>query len=216
MTRFDAKQICLNGHHITDRANTGSLAKEHCDKYGAETITECPECDGWIRGDDLDSNVVAIGFEPSIPSHCEHCGEAFPWTTSNGSETQEASDVIWDSNAEEIIDRICTRFPKVIYHFQDRYNSRQSIEIDDEHDVQDCLNALLRLYFGDVRPEEGTPTHAGSSSRIDFLLKNERIGVEVKKTREGLDEGELGSELSTDKERYSSPPRLQTAHLFRL
>jgi hypothetical protein len=205
MVRYDAKQICLDGHHITNRAKTGSRAKEHCDKCGAETITECPECGGIIKGDDLDSNVVAVGFEPSIPSHCEHCGEPFPWTGDGDNETEQEN-VTWNLEAEEAIDRICNRFSNVVYHLNDRYDGRGTIEISDEYDVQDVLNALLRIHFDDVRPEEGTPSHAGSSSRIDFLLKKEKIGIEVKKTREGLDEGELGSELSTDKERYEAHP----------
>ena len=56
-------------------------------------------------------------------------------------------------------------------------------EIKDEYDVQDLLNALLRLNFDDVRPEEYTPSYAGSSTRVDFLLKKEKIVIEVKKTR---------------------------------
>lgn len=205
MTRFDAKQVCLNGHHITDRAKTGSYAKEYCDECGAETITDCPECDEMIKGKDLDSKWAMIGFEPSIPSHCEGCGEPFPWTEDEV-EDKGQQDASWDIEAERAIEQICRRFSTVIYHLQDRYDRRDSIEVSDEYDVQDVLNALLRLHFEDVRPEEGTPSHAGASSRIDFLLKNEKIGIEVKKTREGLDEGELGSELSTDKERYEAHP----------
>jgi len=81
MPRYDAKQVCLNGHHITDRVKTGSYAKDYCDNCGSETITECPKCDGMIKGENLNSNVATIGFEPSIPSHCEHCGEPFPAIT---------------------------------------------------------------------------------------------------------------------------------------
>lgn len=207
MARYDAKQVCLNGHHITDRAKTGSISKDYCDDCGAETITECPECDGMIKGKDLDSDIAMIGFEPSIPSHCEYCGEPFPWTdSSEDTGIEEPENTKWDYNADEIIEKTCRRFPKIIYHLQDRYDGRDSIEINDEYDVQDVLNSILRLHFDDVRPEEGTPSHAGASSRIDFLLKKENIGIEVKKTREGLDESELGSELSTDKERYQSHP----------
>lgn len=41
--------------------------------------------------------------------------------------------------------------------------------------MQDLLNALLRLYFYDIRPEEYTPSYAGKTARVDFLLKNEKI-----------------------------------------
>lgn len=205
MTRYDAKQVCVNGHHITDTLKTGSKGKQHCEKCGAETISDCPECGKMMKGEDLDSNAAIIGFNPSIPSHCEHCGEPFPWTNNERDATVE-EDITWDSEAEDIIDQICNRFSKFVYHLNKRYNNRDGIEIEDEYDVQDALNALLKVHFDDVRAEEGTPSHAGASSRIDFLLKNEKIGIEVKMTRKGLDEGELGEELTTDKERYESHP----------
>jgi REase_DpnII-MboI len=50
----------------------------------------------------------------------------------------------------------------------------------DEYDVQDSLHALLKLHFDDVRREEWTPSYAGSQSRMDFLLKREKIVVETK------------------------------------
>jgi REase_DpnII-MboI len=65
-----------------------------------------------------------------------------------------------------------------------------------EYDVQDLLHALLHLYCDDIRTEEWTPSYAGASSRMDFLLKKEKIVVEVKKTRQGLDAREVGEQLS--------------------
>ncbi len=69
-----------------------------------------------------------------------------------------------------------------------RYENRETLKIEDEYDVQDLLHALLLLYFDDVRAED----YAGKSSRMDFLLKNERVVIEVKKTRLGLADKELG------------------------
>ncbi len=210
MTKYDAKQVCLNGHHITDRARTGKTAKEFCDKCGAETITECPNCHEMIKGDDLDSGVVAIGFEPTVPSFCENCGEPFPWA----SEDDEPERSQRSEKAEYFVGKICKRFPKVVRSLQNRYGERSPFQIDDEYDVQDILEGLLRIYFDDVRPEEYIPGHAGSSSRIDFLLKNEKIGIEVKMTRDGLDESEVGDELSTDKERYQAHPDCENLICF--
>jgi len=79
--------------------------------------------------------------------------------------------------------RICRRFPVVATELQTRHAGRGSHVIDDEYDVQDLLRALLRIDFEDVRPEEWTPSYAGKSARLDFLLKREKIVVEVKKTR---------------------------------
>ena len=62
------------------------------------------------------------------------------------------------------------------------------------------------MIFEDVRPEDPAPTRAGGSSRVDFLLKRQRIVVEVKMTREGLRDRELGDQLIEDIERYRSHP----------
>jgi DNA-binding sugar fermentation-stimulating protein len=48
------------------------------------------------------------------------------------------------------------------------------------------MHALLQLYYDDIRPEEYTPSYAGRASRMDFLLKREKIVVEVKKARSNL------------------------------
>lgn len=56
--------------------------------------------------------------------------------------------------------------------------------------------------FNDVRPEENSPSFAGSSSRQDFLLKKEKIVIEVKKTRRSLGANKIGEELLIDMARY--------------
>lgn len=95
-----------------------------------------------------------------------------------------------------------------------RHAGRHTLEISDEYDVQDLLGALLRLDFDDVRPEEWTPSYAGGSSRMDFLLKRERIVVEVKKTRAGLSDRELGEQLIIDIARYKASPDCSTLVCF--
>ena len=52
-----------------------------------------------------------------------------------------------------------------------------------------------QLHFDDIRPEEWTPSYAGSSARMDFLLKKEQIVLEIKKTRKGLVAKEAGEQL---------------------
>lgn len=104
----------------------------------------------------------------------------------------------WNQTADSIVRRICDIFPD--------YVRRHSIDIEDEADVKDELDEMFRHLFDDVRREEGTPSFAGASSRMDFFLKNESIGIEVKKTRNSLLERELGAELITDKARYSRHP----------
>ncbi|MGN9154745.1 hypothetical protein ACTM9K_14025 [Bariatricus sp. HCP3S3_E12] len=105
-----------------------------------------------------------------------------------------------------VLERIFSRFYKVARQLRDRYNNKPTLEIEDEYDVQDLLHALLQLYFDDIRAEEWTPSYAGKCARVDFLLKNEKVVIEVKKTRRGLDDKELGDQLIIDVDRYKVHP----------
>lgn len=102
--------------------------------------------------------------------------------------------------------KICNSFHLVARQLRKRHSNRATLEIEDEYDVQDLFHALLRLFFEDIRAEEWTPSYAGSSSRVDFLLQQEKIVVELKKTRNGLGEKEVGNQLLIDIARYQSHP----------
>lgn len=114
----------------------------------------------------------------------------------------------------ESIDRLATRFHRVVRLLQQRHEGRATIEVRDEYDVQDLMHSLLTLYFDDIRPEEWTPSYAGSSSRMDFLLKPENIVIEVKRTRERLSNKELVDQLAIDMLRYSTHPDCKTLVCF--
>ncbi|WP_353568972.1 hypothetical protein [Haloferula sargassicola] len=101
---------------------------------------------------------------------------------------------------------IFDRFHAVTRRLRSRHSSRDTLDVQDEYDVQDLLAALLRLFFDDLRAEEWTPSYAGGSSRMDFLLKREQTVIEVKMTRKGLGDRELGKQLIEDVARYSVHP----------
>lgn len=101
---------------------------------------------------------------------------------------------------------VFSSFHKVVRQLRSRHNNRSTLEIEDEYDVQDLLNALLKLYFDDIRSEEWMPSYAGGAARVDFLLKNEKIVIEVKKTRDGLDDKKLGEQLIVDIDKYKAHP----------
>ncbi len=101
-----------------------------------------------------------------------------------------------------IVENICNRFHLVVQQLKDRHGNRKTLNVNDEYDVQDLLQTLLRFHFDDVRPEEVTPSYAGSGSRMDFLLKDEQIVIETKKTRDGLGAKELKEQLIIDIENY--------------
>lgn len=102
----------------------------------------------------------------------------------------------------DVLDRIARSFHRIATQLSNRYNGRATIAISDEYDVQDLLHSLLLIDFADIRKEEWIPSYAGGASRADFLLKRELTIVEVKKTRKGLDDRELGNQLLVDIPRY--------------
>lgn len=106
--------------------------------------------------------------------------------------------------------RICKRFHLVARQIRNRHNNRPTLEIEDEYDVQDLLHSLLKIYFDDVRPEEWTPSYAGGSSKIDFLLKKEKIVIEAKKTRKNLTDKKIGEQLLIDIAKYKNHPDCRT------
>lgn len=76
------------------------------------------------------------------------------------------------------------------------------------------MHALLKIYFDDIRPEEWTPSYAGGASRMDFLLKKEKIVIETKKTRANLTDRNIGTELIVDIDRYKEHPDCELLFCF--
>jgi hypothetical protein len=110
--------------------------------------------------------------------------------------------------------KICSNFGAVARKLEERCDGRETLEINDEYDVQDLFHSLLKLDFEDVRPEEPGPSHGGPSSRIDFLIKPYKIGVEVKLAEEGRANKKIKNELAEDKEHYRKIPDCQTLVCF--
>lgn len=104
------------------------------------------------------------------------------------------------------LDSLYSNFHQVARQLRRRYVDRETINVKDEHDVQDLIYALLRLRFSDIRPEEWTPSYAGGSARMDFLLKDRSIVIEIKMTRETLGDREIGDQLIEDIGRYKEHP----------
>lgn len=104
----------------------------------------------------------------------------------------------------ENLKNILKKFNSFYHLLNQRHNKRTGIVINDEYDVQDLLHSILTLFFTDVQRESSVPYNAGSNSRIDFLIRDENIGIEVKMTRKGLKDKELGEQIIIDMHRYSS------------
>jgi len=105
-----------------------------------------------------------------------------------------------------LVELICFRFHTVARQLLLRHSDRPPLAIEDEYDAQYLFHALLKLHFDDVRAEEWTPSYAGGASRIDFLLKDQQIIIELKKTRESLKERDIGEQLIVDISKYRAHP----------
>ena len=75
-----------------------------------------------------------------------------------------------------------------------------------EYDVQDLLHALLRPWVTDIRPEEFTPSYAGSGTRMDFLLPTHKTVIELKFVRDAAHAKRVGDELIVDVDHYRKHP----------
>ena len=106
----------------------------------------------------------------------------------------------------DAIELICSRFHVISTQLRDRWSSRPTLDVTDEYDVQDLMHSLLRVFNDDVRKEQWTPSYAGKSARMDFLLPVDKVVVECKKTRQGLNAAQIGDELLVDIARYKVHP----------
>lgn len=116
-------------------------------------------------------------------------------------------------DAIELVKRISQNFPLFARQLQKRRKdvkvprkkekqSRPTVVMNDEYDVQDALHAILRLFFDDVRDEVWTPTYADNQNRVDFVLPDFGIAIEVKHTGSSLNQKKIADQLIVDKEYY--------------
>jgi hypothetical protein len=211
--KYDAYLVCENGHGINDSYySSPEFNKKFCTRCGAATSKSCLNCHADIQGD-YKSNVVFISGTPTpVPDICKHCGKDFPWR----SKKKELKENIQKDNKDDLflLDSIIEKFHLVAKQLRQRHDDRPTLDIVDEYDTQDLLHALLRIYYEDIRTEEWNPSYAGSSTRSEFLLKDQKIVIEVKKTRATLKAKQLGEQLIIDIAKYKTHPDCKVLYCF--
>ena len=119
------------------------------------------------------------------------------------------------SDAVSKVELLAQRFGLIARSLAQRGRNRTPFTIEDEYDVQYLFKGLLKLFFDDTRSEEWTPSYAGKSTRMDFLVKSEQIVIELKMTRAGLKTaGQVGEELIIDMHHYRSHADCKTLVAF--
>jgi hypothetical protein len=94
-----------------------------------------------------------------------------------------------------------------MYPLTHRRKGLPTLAFDSEYDVQDLLHVLLRPWVKDIRPEEYTPSYAGRSTRMDFLLPDHATVVELKFVRDVTHGKNIGQELQIDIGHYRQHPK---------
>lgn len=127
---------------------------------------------------------------------------------------KQLQDALHDSSCARVAS-VLNRFSRVARQLgSSRHAKRIPFTVDDEYDVQYLLHGLLLTEFDDVRREEWSPSHAGSQSRMDFVLKQPRIVIETKMVRVGLLDREVSEQLTIDKSQYKAHPDCRTLFCF--
>ncbi len=141
------------------------------------------------------------------------------------SKTQKLVDILkigfYNSSDSEVeytpnsfIENLFLKFHQVVKQLRKRHDNKETLDVQVEYDVQDLLHSLLRIYFDDIVPEDYTPSYAGVNSRIDFILPQEKIAIETKMIRKGLDRKKLVSELNDDIVFYQKHPNCNILYIL--
>ena len=124
-----------------------------------------------------------------------------PDTTATGSNPQ-----VKPGDVSELLEVLIRGLRRAMHPLTHRRKGAQKLQFSNEYDVQDLLHALLRPWVADIRPEEYTPSYAGSSTRMDFLLPGYGIVIEMKFVRDRSHGKEIGEELQIDIGHYRKHP----------
>lgn len=108
------------------------------------------------------------------------------------------------SEVEDVLQRLVAGLPRAMYPLEIRRKDSPSLNFNTEYDIQDLLHAMMRPWIADIRAEEYTPSYAGTSKRMDFLLPRYRQVLELKYVRNRKHARKIGDELTIDIAHYGA------------
>lgn len=110
------------------------------------------------------------------------------------------------STLDELLLILLKNVHRAMHPLTHRRKGAVPLTFSSEYDIQDLLHALLRPWVTDIRPEEFTPSYAGSSARMDFLLPAHKTVIETKLVRDAAHAKRIGDELIIDIDHYRKHP----------
>lgn len=134
-------------------------------------------------------------------------GETPLTTEGNAPATAQLCEPRPPSSLEELLQIIIRGLPRAMHPLTHRRKGVTALAIESEYDIQDLLHSQLRPWIADIRPEEFTPSYAGSNTRMDFLLPTHSLVLETKRVRDRTHAGKVGDELIVDIEHYRRHPK---------
>lgn len=111
---------------------------------------------------------------------------------------------IINKSPKELVIQVLKQFSNSIKKITlKRRKGHNLFSVNDEYDVQDLLYIIIKSVFPNFSYEEPITKTAGSSSKVEFCLKDEGIMIEIKMIKESdNDEKKFIKELKEDNESY--------------
>jgi REase_DpnII-MboI len=119
-----------------------------------------------------------------------------------------------DQDPLHLIRKVCLRFHSVARQLRLRRDDRPTLEVKDDHDLQDLLCALLKVEFDEVATDEWTPPYTQGTPRTTLLVNSDKIAIVAKKTGPGVTTKELADQVTTDSAYYRAQGRCSTLFCF--
>jgi hypothetical protein len=92
----------------------------------------------------------------------------------------------------------------------ERRKDHNSFDVNDEYDVQDLLYTILKTIFPTLKEEDPTPRVGIKSNKIDLILRDHEILIEVKMIKKNdRNEKKFVEELKNDIQSYHQCPWLK-------
>lgn len=109
-----------------------------------------------------------------------------------------------NKNADEVVRDVLNNFSNAIQKIiSGRRLNHPVFNIEDEYDVQDISYVILKSIFPNLREEDPIPKVGAKSTKIDLILREERILIEVKMIKaKDSNETHFIEELKVDFESY--------------